>query len=57
MIKRKYLKLDLSDIYLTLMHGYDIPDPVDGSKLIEDLNVGRLSSKIVVDQPGESEIR
>ena len=57
MIKQKYLELDLSDIYLALMHGYDIPDHVDGSELIEDLNVGRLSSEIVVDQLGESEIR
>ena len=39
MIKQKYLKLDLSHINLTLMHGYDIFDLTDGSELIGDLNV------------------
>ena len=57
MIKRKYPELDLSNIDLTFMHGYDIPDPVDGSKPIGDLNVGRLSSEIATDQPRESEIQ
>ena len=56
MIKRKYPELDLFDIDLTLMHGYDIPDPTDGSEPIEDLNIRRLSLEIVADQPRESEI-
>ena len=56
MIKQKYPKLDLFDINLTLMHGYDIPDPTDGSEPIEDLNIRRLSLEIVADQPRESEI-
>ena len=41
MIKRKYPKLNLSDIDLTLMHGYDILDPTDGSEPIGDLNIRR----------------
>ena len=56
MIKQKYPKLDLFDINLTLMHGYDIPDPTDRSELIRDLNIERSSSKIAADQPRESEI-
>ena len=40
MIRRKYSNLDLFDVDLTLMEGYNIPDPMEGSELIRDLNIG-----------------
>ena len=39
MIKKKYLELDLSNIDLSLMHGYNVLDLADKSELIENLNV------------------
>ena len=37
MIKRKYHDLDLSDVDLTLMEGYDVPDLNDGPTVVEEL--------------------
>ena len=47
MIKQKYPELDLSNIDLSFMHGYNVSDPVNKFELIENLNVG--GSEIVVD--------
>ena len=56
MIKQKYPELDLFDINLTLMHGYDIPYLANALEPIGDLNVERSSLKIVADHLGESKI-
>ena len=45
---KKYPDLDLSDIDLTQMKGYNIFDPADGSELIRDLNVGELPKLLLV---------
>ena len=50
MIKQKYFELDLSNIDLTLMHGHNVPNLVDGSELIGDLNIGGFSSDMAAGQ-------
>ena len=57
MIKQKYHELDLSDINLTLMHGYDVSNPTNGSEPIGDLNVGRSLLEIAANQPVKCEIQ
>ena len=55
MIRKKYPDLDLSDVDLTQMEGYNILDPVDGSESIGDLNVGGATSNVTADQTSERE--
>ena len=38
MIRKRYLDLDLSDIDLTKMKGWDKPDPTNGSNQQKDQN-------------------
>ena len=52
MIKQKYPELDLFDIVISFMHGYNVPDLADKSELIKNLNVE--GSEIVVDQLEEN---
>ena len=47
MIKQKYPELELFDIDLYLMHGYNVPDPANRFQLIKNLKVG--GSEIAVD--------
>ena len=56
MIKKKYPDLDLSDVDLTQMEGYNISDLANGSELIGDLNVGGATQG-ATDQTIEEEIR
>ena len=53
MIKQKYPELELFDIDLYLMHGYNVPDPANRFQLIKNLKVG--GSEIAVDQLKENE--
>ena len=55
MIREKYHDLDFSDINFTNMKGYNVPDPVDGSESIGDLNV-KGSVQVVPVQPVSGEI-
>ena len=52
MIKEKYPNLDLSDVDLTEMKGYDKPDSADGSDQQKDQDAEE-DAKIVAGQIGE----
>ena len=54
MIREKYPNLDLSDVDLTEMKGYDKPDSADGSDQQKDQDVEE-DAEAVADQVGEEE--
>ena len=54
MIREKYPNLDLSDVDLTEMKGYDKPDSTDGSDQQKDPDA-KEDAETVADQVGEEE--
>ena len=57
MIRKKYTNLDLSDVDLTLMEGYNIRDLVDGFELEGQGFVEAILDEAVAVQPEEGKVR
>ena len=58
MTRKKYPKLDLSDVDLTLMKGHNVRDLTDGSDQLDVQNVEEaLSAEAIANQLGENGVQ